>query len=594
MKLLKPDDAQPGPLYEFGDFRLHPASRQLSRRDGAELALTPRVFDTLLLLVENHGAVLEKEGLMAAIWPDSIVEENNLTQNISTLRRVLGDTPHSHRFIVTIPGRGYRFAASVVTATAVEKGAAPHHCGPASRRVIAVLPFKPLIAENSDPALEMGMADTLIARLSHLREIVVRPLGAVRRYASVEQEPLLAGRELGAESVLEGSIQKNGAQLRVNVRLMKVADGASLWAGTFDEKFTSIFAVQNAIAERVVDALALQLSRAEKQRLTKLETENAEAYRYYLRGRYYWWKTTPEEFRKCRDYFQRAVDADPCYALGYCGLNAFFGYGSAWGMLPPDEGWPRAIKAAEKALELDDSLAQVHSDVGAHRMVFHRNWDDAEKEIRRAIELNPRSEEAHYLYSFFLITRGRFEEAIAEAQSALELDPLQLRIHQHLAFTFYHARQYDEAIERIQQTLRLDAEIATLHDLLGDNFEQKGLFEKAVGEWETALRLSGDQELADLLRADYDQRGFADALAAVAEQRLHRLRLRQAKGEYVPTIEFVRAYLRLGDRPKAFAALGEAAAERNVFALLLQSDPIYDPLRRDKRFTAILERNGLG
>ncbi|MEO8044547.1 MAG: winged helix-turn-helix domain-containing protein [Spartobacteria bacterium] len=588
MKFMQ-DHLAPSAFYEFGDFRLDPASRQLSRRDGTWLRLTPRVFDTLLCLVQHHDKVLEKERLMAAVWPNSIVEENNLTQNISTLRRVLGDTPQSYRFIMTVPGRGYRFIAAVKTQSGPTKAQTP----PVSRRTIAVLPFKPLVAESSDPSLEMGMSDTLIARLSRLREIVVRPLGAVRRYASLDLEPLVAGRELGVESVLEGSIQKNGTHLRVNVRLIKVADGESLWTGTFDEKFTSIFSVQNAIAERVVSALELELSGEEKHRLTKLETQSTEAYRLYLKGRYYWWKTTPEGFRMCREYFQRAVDADPCYALGYCGLNAFYGYGSAWGMLPPEEGWPRAIKAAEKAFELDDSLAQVRSDVGAHRMVFHRDWAAAEKEIREAIELNPRGEEAHYLYSFFLITRGRFEEAIAQANLALELDPLLLRIHQHLGFTLYHARRYDEAIARFQQTLRLDADIASLHKLLGDALDQTGRREEAIEEWRKAMLLSGDEDLAELLFRHYAKDGFAVAMRAVAEKKLERLRRRQAEGEYVPAIEFARVFLRLGEKEKAFSALAQAAAERNVFALLLKSDPIYDRLREDPRFTAILEDNGL-
>lgn len=589
MKSLPKDRAPSDLVYEFAGFRLDPASHQLSGRDGDSVALTPRVFDTLLFLVENPNRVIEKERLMDAVWPDSIVEENNLTQNISTLRRLLGDTPQAHRFIVTVPGLGYRFSAAVKTSAGLTNSSAPA----ASRRTIAVLPFKPLVAETSDPSLEMGMADTLIARLSHLREIVVRPLGAVRRYASLGQEPLRAGRELGVEAILEGSIQKSGAQLRVNVRLIQVADGESLWAGTFDEPFTDIFSVQNAIAKRVVGALALRLSSEEKHRLTKSETDNVEAYRLYLQGRYYWWKTEPQEFRKCRDYFQRAVDADPSYALGYCGLNAYFGYGSAWGMLPPEEGWPRAVKAAAKAFELDDSLAQVHSDVGAHRMVFQRDWSTAENEIRQAIELNPQGEEVHYLYSFFLVTRGRFEEAIAEAERALELDPLLLRLHQHLGFTLYHARRYDEAIARFQQTLRLDADVAALHELLGDVFEQKDRSDEAIAEWEKAMRLGGDEELAERLRAAHARDGFAAAMRAVAGKKLERLRQRQAQGDYVPAIEFARAYLRLEDEEKTFAALARAGAEHNVFALLLKSDPLYDRLRKDDRFTAILGHNKL-
>ena len=509
MKLRQPNPPLAEPVYEFGDFRLDAEKRQLSRRDGTWLPLTPRVFATLLFLVENAAQVLDKEQLMAAVWPDSIVEENNLTQNISTLRRLFGDSPAAPRFIVTVPGRGYRFSAPVTSAAGLTNSPAPA----AAHRTIAVLPFKPLVAKSSNPSLEMGMADTLIARLSRLREIVVRPLGAVRRYASLDQEPLVAGRELGVESVLEGSIQKSGTALRVNVRLMKVADGAALWAGTFDEKFTDIFSVQNAIAERVVSALALQLDGEERARLTRLETRNAEAYRLYLKGRYYWWKTTPEEFRKCRDYFQRAVDADPSYALGYCGLNAFFGYGSAWGMLPPEEGWPRAIKAAAKALELDDSLPQAHSDVGAHRMVFDRDWPGAEEEIRRAIELNPRGEEFHYLYSFFLITRGRFEEALAEAQRAVALDPLLLRLHQHLAFTYFHARRFDEAIAHLQQTLRLDADMAPLHKLLGDALEQKGRREEAIAEWQKALQLSGDDRAGGAARGGFVRKKFPEDAA---------------------------------------------------------------------------------
>ncbi|MEP6955941.1 MAG: winged helix-turn-helix domain-containing protein [Chthoniobacterales bacterium] len=577
-------------VYEFGDFRLEAMGHQLSRRDGTEVRLTPRVFDTLRCLVENHDRVLEKEQLMAAVWPDSIVEENNLTQNISTLRRLFGDTPQSHRFIVTVPGRGYRFIAAVSKSSRLTNPPPPPPTS--SHRTIAVLPFKPLVAESSDPSLELGMADTLIARLSRIREIVVRPLGAVRRYAGLEQEPLVAGKALGVESVLEGSIQRDRAQLRINVRLLKVSDGESLWAGTFDEKFTDIFAVQNAIAERVVSALELELTREEKQRLTKLETENAEAYRLYLKGRYYWWKTTPDGFRKCREYFQRAVDADPCYALSYCGLNAFYGYGSAFGMLPPAEGWPRAIKAAEKALELDDSLGQVHSDIGAHQMVFHRDWATAEMEIRKALALNPRGEEGHYLYSFFLVTRGRFEEAIAEANLALELDPLLLRIHQHLGFTLYHARRYDEAIARLQQTLRLDADAASLHDLLGDALEQSGRLNEAIEEWRKALFLAGDEELAGLLPAQGGS-DFPAAVRAVAAKKLERLHQRRAQGEYLPAIEFARCHLRLQEDDKALAALAEAAAERNVFALLLKSDPLWDHLRKDRRFKKILARHGL-
>lgn len=588
MKVSESPAAPSSQIFEFGDFLLDAAKRLVRRRHGPAVSLTPKVFETLLYLVQHRGTLVEKDSLMQAVWPDSVVEENNLNQNISALRRVFGETPDAHRYIVTVPGQGYRFVAEVKTSASLTSSLAG-----ASKRTFAVLPFRPLVSENRDPSLELGMADTLIARLSNIRDIVVRPLSAVRKYVGLDQEPLIAGRELGVESVLEGSIQKNGGDVRVNVRLLKVADGGSLWAGTFDERFTDIFSVQNAIAERVVSALALQLSSEEKQRLTKRDTHNTEAYRLYLKGRYYWWKTTPEEFRKCRDYFQRAVDADPSYALGYCGLNAFFGFGSAWGMLPPGEGWPRAAKAAAKALELDDSLAQAHSDLGAHRMVFHRDWFGAEEKIKYAIELNPQVEEVHYLYSFFLVTRGRFDEAIAEAKLALELDPLSLRLHQHLGTTFYYARRYDEAIERYQQTLQLDPNHASVHETLGDALERREQYAEAISEWQKAMALGGDDELAVLLEGTYADAGFAEAIRAVTRIKLERLNERRAKGGYIPEMDYTRAYVRLDEKEQAWASLSRACAERNVFALLLKTDPFYDSLREDGRFTAMLKRHGL-
>ncbi|MBV9126631.1 MAG: winged helix-turn-helix domain-containing protein, partial [Verrucomicrobia bacterium] len=524
-------------LYEFGDFRLNAASRRLSRRrDGAPVPLTAKACEALLFLVQHSGTVLDKNQLMEAIWPDNVVEENNLNQAISTLRRALGERPGAERrYIVTIPGQGYQFAAEVKTSGQLQNAVAT-----SAAKTLAVLPFKPLVAETRDASLEMGMADTLIARLSSIRDYTVRPLSAVRRYVELEQEPLLAGRELGVAFILDGSIQKSGADVRVTVRLLHVASGEALWAGTFDEKFTDIFSVQDAIAERVVSALALGLNREEKQHLTKRDTQNPEAYQLYLKGRYYWWKTVPEEFRKSRDYFQRAVDADPSYALGYCGLNSFYGYGSAFGMLPPEEGWPRAIKANTRALELDNGLAQAHNDRGAYRMVYYRDWQGAEDEIRYAVELNPNYTETHYLYSFFLVTRRRFDEAIAEAKFALELDPLSLRLHQHLGTSYYYAQRYDEAVKRFQRTLELDADADAVHAALGDTFEQSGLHDLAIAHWEKASRLHGDDALATLLVETYRQVGFSAAIRAVAQERLQQLNHRRANGSYLPEIEFTR------------------------------------------------------
>jgi DNA-binding winged helix-turn-helix (wHTH) protein/Tfp pilus assembly protein PilF len=582
MTTLRPD------VYEFGDFRLDAAKRLLSRRTGGMVPLTARVFDTLLYLVQNSGTVLDKRSLMEAIWPDSIVEENNLNQSISSLRRSLGESPASHRYIVTVPGRGYRFVAEVKAPPAL-----PSSSSSARIRSVAVLPFKPLVLENRDAFLEMGMADTMIAKLSGIRDVVVRPLSSVRKYVDLEQEPLAAGRELGVESVLDGSIQKSGDAIRVTARLMNVTNGESIWSGTFNEKFTGIFAVQDAISERIVSALALRLSGEEKARLTKRDTKNTEAYRLYLKGRYYWWKTTPDSFAKSCDYFQRAVEADPFFALGYCGLNSYYGFGSAWGMLPPDENWPKAEAAITKALHLDDTLAQAHTGLAAHRLVCRRDWNGAEQAVKQAIELDPSFDEAHYLYSFYLLVMQRVDEAIAEGEHALELDPFSLRIYQHLGNIHYHARRYDEAIVHYRQALELEPSNAQVHESLGDALERNGLPDDAVAQWEKGLTLAGDNELAAVLGRSHNDGGFTRAVRAVAKTRLERLKARTERGNHVLAIDYARAYVRLGDKKHALHWLLKACDECNVFALLIAIDPFYDRLRKDVRFTAIRKKVGL-
>src|SRR5512135_2479227 len=269
-------------IYEFGDFRLETGKRLLLRK-GAPVALTSKVFDTLLHLLQHQGKLVGKDELIRAVWPDSVVEENNLNQNISALRRLLGESRGENRYIATI----------------------------------AVLPFKPLTADHSDEAWEMGMADTLIARLSNSRTTIVRPLSSVRKYTSLEQDPLAAGRELGVESILEGSIQRDGRQIRVTARLIRVPDGVSLWAGKFDEEFTSVFDVQDSISDKVASALGL--SQDEKKRLTQRYTENVEAYHCYLKGRYHIGKVTRAAIAKGIEFFQQAIDIDPTYALAYAG-----------------------------------------------------------------------------------------------------------------------------------------------------------------------------------------------------------------------------------------------------------------------------------
>ncbi len=262
-------------------------------------------------------------------------------------------------------------------------------------------------------------------------------------------------------------------------------------------------------------------------------------------------------------------------------------------MLPADEAWPKAEWAITKALELDDTLAEAHLGLAALKMVFYLDWPGTEKLAKRAIALNPRFSEVHYMYSFYLVVMRRWDEAIAEAKRALACDPFSVRISQHLGNTFYTARRYDDAIRQYQQTLELDTHNATVHESLGGVYERQGRSQEAIEEWRRAAELSADAELAAILNSANAKRGFASAVRALAAKKLERLGDR-AKGGYVPAINFARAYLRMGDKEHALQWLEIACEERNVYALTIGSDPLYDPLRTDRRFVKLLQRMKLG
>jgi tetratricopeptide (TPR) repeat protein len=353
-----------------------------------------------------------------------------------------------------------------------------------------------------------------------------------------------------------------------------------------------IFEVQDEITLAVLGALKLKLLGKEKSAILRHHTENSQAYMFYLKGQYYRWKTEPDQFRKCCDYFNRAVNADPSFALGYFGLNSYYGYGSAWGVLPPDEGWPKAHAALTKALELDNTLPEAHLSLAAYLLVHDRNWVGGEKEIKRVVALNPKLAEIHHLYSFYFLTMGRFDRAIAEGRRALESDPLSLIYGRSLGMSLYYARRYDEATVQYRETLELDPDNISVHEMLGDTYERQGRHGEAISEWQKAASLTGDQDFAARLGCAAPQGDLAGAVSARAQRSLEHANEKASRGEYVPAIEYARAWVRIGDGDQAFCWLEKACSERNVFSLLLKSDPLYDNLRADKRFEPLRRRIG--
>lgn len=625
-------------IYDFGEFRLD-ASKRLLIRNGETIPLTPKVFDTLLYLVEHHGAVLDKNDLMAAIWPHTVVEENNLNQTISALRRVFGESPGENRYIATVPGRGYSFVADVTKVVAAESflvdeslepaskwkltrshkrnllfvlvlaiclvGVASviHYVGPGTNplkstppsdaavhssshiKSIAVLPFKPLVSNHRDESLEMGMADTLIVRLANLSELSVRSIGSVRRYSGLEQDPIIAGRELGVESVLEGHIQRSRERIRITARLIGVRDGKQLWAEQFDEKFTDVFTVQDLLSQKIVSALELKLTSEEQRQLTKRYTENSEAYQLYISGRFFWEKRTAESLMKAIEHFEKAIEQDADYALAYAGLaDAYALLGVFY--LPPKDAFPKSKDAALKALNIDDSLAEAHAALGHVKVQYDYDWAGAEREYKRAIELNPGYANAHHFYAIYLLMMARFDEGLGEIMRARELEPFALFIHANVAVAFYAARRYDEAISQAQKVLEMNPNIGLARSVLGRSYLEKGMYEQAIAEFKKQPP-SGAVALGDLGQAYALAGRRGDSLKEI--EKLKKL----SQQRYIPPHSLACIYAALGDKDNALEWLEKAYEDRSTLLIWIKVDPRLDDLRSDARFMKILNRMGL-
>ncbi len=528
--------------------------------------------------------MLGKDELLKTVWPDAIVEEANLSNNISILRKTLGE--NGQPWIETVPKRGYRFVAEVRELQAEPKPPEAVIKPVAARPInwrwlalvggvllvamagfsfwrggertapihsLAVLPFKPLVAESHDEAMELGLADTLITRLSGLRGLNVRPVEAVRKYAQAQTDALAAGREQQADAVLEGRFQRAGDRFRVTARLVRVSDGTTIWAGKFDEQFTHLFAVQDGIAERVAEVLAPRLTGAEQQLLTKRPTENVAAYQFFQKGRHFWNKRGEENLKKAIVYFREAIAADPNYAQAYAGMADC--YHVLAQQLSGNEVLPQAREYALKALALDDSLAEAHTTLAMVRILYDRDWPGAEREHQRALQLNPGFATGHQRYAYYLMCVGRTEESLAEIQRALELDPISLSINASLGYRLHYARRYEQAIEQLRKTLELEPNRAQTRARLGRVYESAGRYEEAIAEFQKARQL---EDSAEILAALGCTLGFAGR-SSEARTALTELQAR-ARQQYISPFYFATLYIGLGEREQAFAWLNKAEA----------------------------------
>ncbi|MFN7949846.1 MAG: tetratricopeptide repeat protein [Blastocatellia bacterium] len=610
-------------LYEFDVFRVD-AGRHLLLRDGQSVNLAPRAFNMLLALIRRRGEVLAKDELMRQLWPDTVVEENNLTVIISALRKALGENPQQHRYIVTIPGRGYSFVAEVreivealpevETPPALTLPAAPpsrarvfshrrimlaalsvlviavtvwlviksrQPATEAAVKTIAVLPFKNLSGQSGDEYLTLGLADTLITSLGNLRQVVTRPTSSVLKYA--DADPLTAGRQLGVDALIDGRFQRLNDRIRITVQLIRVSDGAPLWSEKFDEKFTDVFAVQDATAERVSQALALRLSGEEKRLLARTLTASPEAWQLYLRGRYFWNKRTAEGLKKGIGYFEQATEKDPAYALAWAGLADSYNLLSYYSLSSPKDSFPKARAAAQKALSLDDTLAEAHTSLALALMAYDRDRAGAEREYQRAIALNPNYPTAHQWYAEYLTSQERFDEALAEIKRARELDPLSLITSSVEGFVNYYARRYDQAVTHLEKLLEPDPDFWPARWFLGWTYLAQGNHRQAIAELERARQLSGNNSgvVAELACAYAAAGRKEDARLVLAEL------LQQTGTGYVSPYRIAAIYAALKEDEAALAWLQKADAERNWEFQYIKIDPGFDNLRSSPRFAVL-------
>jgi DNA-binding winged helix-turn-helix (wHTH) protein/TolB-like protein len=645
-------------LYKFDKFCLDVSERLLSR-EGERISLSEKAFDTLCALVRHGNHLVGKDELLAEIWADAIVEENNLDKNISLLRQVLGERAGKGKFIETVRGHGFRFVPEVREVTEVENGrkgeeekgdakfilagklsepSAPTdglnftesqisnfkfqaedqkpktenqtangkksnrfwlvslavfsvlvfgllgfyfwrgNAKPTPIKSVAVLPFKSLVAENRDEALELGMADALISKLSGGEEVIVRPLSAIRKFNSVEQDSVAAGRELGVESVLDGSIQTWGDRIRVSAKLLRTSDGKQLWTGQFDENFTDIFAVQDSISEKVAAALKIRLGSREK----KHYTENVEAYQLYMKGRYHLSQLKPSEFQTGISYLQQAIDIDPNYALAYAALSNVYRVQAISGEKPPTEVFPKAKAAANKAVELDDTLPEAYVALGLNNFWYDWDWSAAENHYRRALELDPNI--AIIPYAHLLSNTGRHAEALAIAKRTRELDPLDLVTNALEGQFLLHAGRVDEALDRLQKTSELEPNFWMPHFFASSAYVEKGMFAEAIAESDKEKELSGGNVIPFGAYALAKSGKSTEARAVLEEL------LKLSKTRYVPPYNIALIYNGLEERANALEWLERAYEQRDPKMTFLKVEPKWNNLRNEPRFIDLMNR----
>jgi TolB-like protein/Tfp pilus assembly protein PilF len=565
----------PESIMRFGTFEVDLESREL-RKHGMLVRLEEKPFRILQLLLEQAGRVVTRRALREKLWPDTHVGyDQNLNTAVNKLRELLGDSAQSSRFIETLPRLGYRFIAPVMIPARSSSLDA--------KKMLAVLPFENLGGDPEQEYFADGLTEEMI---SHLGQLDPRRLGVIARTSAIQYKDTRKSiteiaSELKVSFVLEGSVRCEGNGARITAQLIAAMDQTHLWSRSYNRDLRDILSVQADVARQVGRALSLELLPETADKSPEFDPAAHEA---YLRGRFYFGQRTEEGLKKAITSFETALSIEPNCARSYSGIADCCGLLSWFGALAPKVAGQKAAAAAKRAIEIDASLSECHASLALVRFWYDWNWEKAEQEFLRAIELNPSYISTYQWYAAFLNMQGRFEEAQAAQKSARELDPFSLTPNMNVAAPFFFSRQYDRAVKQLVAVLEQEPRFFPALLQLGRVYVQMGLYAEAITAFKLALQHSPQQEVLSALAHAYALAGRTEDARIILNEMTNDKITR-----YVASPMIARIHLGLGEFETALDWLQRGVEERSYWMLFLKVDPVYDPIRTLPRFVELLE-----
>jgi TolB-like protein len=551
-------------------------------KQGQAVTLEPRAFDLLIYLIEHRGRVVEKEELFEQVWRRAFVTDSALTQEIRQIRQALGDQVEAPRYIETVPKRGYRFIAELNGATSPASAFQPQVFDS-----LVVLPFANL---NNDPALDYfveGITDLLITDLGKLKTLKVISRTSALQYKQAHKPLPQIARQLKANAVVEGAVLRVGERVRITVQLIEAATDQHVWAESYERDLGDILSLQSALAETVAAKIRVSLTPEERARLVARPQVRAEAYEAYLKGNFFLLKFMPGGPQKAIEFFQKALALQPDYAAAYAGLADAYGHLGFWGLRAPLEITPSIRDVALKALALDDTLCEAHTVLGKVKLYYDLDRLAAEKEFKRALELNPNNISASTIYALCLATQGRLEEAMTEIKHAHELDPLSLPVSAIVGWHYFALGQYETAIQHWRQTLEMEPSFSMSHWFLWRVYRLLGNFDAALREFQS-LKFLYNPEVIEAASPNDANPNYQSAMRRAGETMAA-----QAENHYVPPMHIAMLYAHAEAHEHALAWLERAYHARDPKLISVEVEPDWAHLRSFPRFQQLLHRFGL-